>query len=89
MHIHPPGTTKRPAAFKLPQKTHFTILASHILISLGIRHCLRRTGSQLGGHLQPLRQWLRPENRNIIKEINNGMTEFLMKTAHIRIVPGK
>jgi len=41
LHIHLPGTTKRPAAFKLPQKTHFSILASAAFISEGIRHCRR------------------------------------------------
>jgi hypothetical protein len=33
LHIQPPGTTNRPAAFKLLQKTHSTILASNKFIS--------------------------------------------------------
>jgi len=33
LHIQPPGTINRPAAFKLLQKTHSTILASNTFIS--------------------------------------------------------
>jgi len=48
LHIQLSGTTNRPAAIKLPQKMHSTILTSTVFISVPIRHC-RRGGWALIG----------------------------------------